>query len=87
MCTYVTEHLALSACGGKSPLGWIDITEATVYYDHPVHAPLDHAVNVDFRNPAAGPAARVAVELSLDSARALIATLQTTVALAAQHDT
>jgi hypothetical protein len=85
VCTYVTEHVALNACGGKSPLGWIDITEATVYYDHPVHAPLDHAVTVDFRNPAVGPAARVAVELSLDSARALIAALQTTVARAAQH--
>jgi hypothetical protein len=42
-------------------------------------------VNVDFRNPAAGAAARVAVELSLDSARALIAALQTTVERAAQH--
>ena len=85
MCTYVTEHVALSASGGKSPRGWIDVTEATVYYDHPVHAPLDHAVNIDFRNPAAGPAARVAVELSLDSARALIAALQTTVERAAHH--
>ena len=85
MCTYVTEHVALESCGGKSPLGWVDVTEATVYYDHPVHAPLDHAVNVDFHNPAAGPAARVAVELSLDSARALIAALQTTVERAAQH--
>jgi hypothetical protein len=87
VCTYVTEHLALSACGGKSPLGWIDITEATVYYDHPVHAPLDHAVNVDSAIPRPGPAARVALELSIDSARALIAALQTTVARAAQHDT
>jgi Family of unknown function (DUF6295) len=85
VCTYVTEHVALNACGGKSPLGWIDVTEATVYYDHPVHAPLDHAVNIDFRNPSTGAAARVAVELSLDSARALIAALQATVERAAQH--
>jgi hypothetical protein len=85
VCTYVTEYVALIACGGKSALGWIDVTEATVYYDHPVHAPLDHAVNIDFRNPTAGPAARVAVELSLDSARSLIAALQTTVERAARH--
>jgi hypothetical protein len=42
-----------------------------VYFDHPVHAPADHTLNIDFLDPGAGPAARVAVELGRDSAAAL----------------
>ena len=42
-----------------------------VYFDHPVHAPADHTLNVDFLNPGRGPGARVAVELDPASARAL----------------
>jgi hypothetical protein len=85
MCTYVTEHVPLRDSSGKAPTGWMTITEATVYYDHPVHAPLGHAVNIDFRDPHGSPGARVAVELSVESARALIAALQDTVELAAHH--
>jgi hypothetical protein len=56
-----------------------------VYYDHPVHAPDDHTVNIDFLNPERGPSARVAVELSLDTARELLAALQTTIERAEHH--
>jgi hypothetical protein len=41
-----------------------------------VSAPLDHAVLIDFVNEAAGPAARVAVELSAASARDLVRAIQ-----------
>jgi len=47
------------------------VTEATVYFDHPQHAPAEHTLNVDFINPARGPSARLAVELTPASARAL----------------
>ena len=47
------------------------MTDASVYFDHPVHAPADHTLNVDLRNPDRGPSARVAVELDPASARAL----------------
>ena len=47
------------------------VSSASVYYDHPVHAPAEHTVNVDFLNPQRGPGARVAVELDPGSARAL----------------
>jgi len=73
------------ASSGKGPQGWFPLRTATVYYDHPVHAPHDHTVNIDFLNPEQGPGARVAVELSLDSARALLAALQTTLERAAHH--
>ena len=85
MCTYSTEKVALTRSSGKTRDGWQSMSEATVYYDHPVHAPDAHTVNIDFLNPERGPGARVAVELSLDSARELLAALQVTVERAAEH--
>lgn len=71
MCTYYTEKVSLRDSSGKGPDGWFNVSSASVYYDHPVHAPAAHTVNVDFLNPALGPSARVAVELDPGSARAL----------------
>jgi hypothetical protein len=70
MCTYVTETLAVSG-SAKGPTGWIRITDASVYFDHPVHAAADHTLNLDLRRPADGAGARVGVELTAESARAL----------------
>jgi hypothetical protein len=70
MCTYVTETLP-AVGSAKGADGWIGITDASVYYDHPVHTAADHTLNLDLRRPADGPAARVAVELTADAARAL----------------
>jgi hypothetical protein len=47
------------------------VTDATVYFDHPVHAQAGHTLNVDLLNPARGASARVAMELDAVSARAL----------------
>lgn len=85
MCTYSTEKIALTDSSGKGADGWFPLQAATVYYDHPVHAPDEHTVNIDFLNPDRGPSSRVAVELSLASARELLAALQTTVERAAHH--
>ena len=38
-------------------------------------APFEHALNIDFVNESLGPGARVAVELSAEAARALVATI------------
>jgi Family of unknown function (DUF6295) len=70
MCTYETEHVAMSG-SGKGACGWFPLSEAIVYFDHPVHAPAEHTLNVDFLNPELGPSARVAVELDPASAVAL----------------
>ncbi|MDQ1698838.1 MAG: hypothetical protein QOG34_701 [Frankiaceae bacterium] len=70
MCTYVTETLAVRG-SAKGPDGWIRVTDATVYFDHPAHALADHTLNVDLRRSDAGPGARVAVELTAESARSL----------------
>lgn len=71
MCTYNTEKAEIAG-SGKGRDGWFTLTTATVYYDHPVHTPHDHTLNIDFANPSEGPAARVAVELTAESALALV---------------
>ena len=79
MCTYLTE--SISATGsGKGANGWFSINEANVYFDHPVHAPADHTLNIDFINSDKGPSARVAVELTPETARALIKAIEATLA-------
>ncbi|GAA4537421.1 DUF6295 family protein [Pseudonocardia xishanensis] len=96
MCTYSTEKIEVTRSSGKGPgpmvdaagsvsTGWFPLRTATVYYDHPVHAPDEHTVNIDFLAPDRGPGARLAVELSLDTAKELIAALQATVERAAYH--
>lgn len=68
MCTYQTATVPVSG-SGKGAGGWFPLTAATVYLDHPVDAPAEHTLNIDFRNPDRGAAARVAVELDPAAAR------------------
>ena len=79
MCTYTTEKIDITG-SGKGAEGWFALSDATVYYDHPVHAMAEHTLNIDFRNPGKGPAARVAVELTAESARALVAAIEAALA-------
>ncbi|HKN97271.1 MAG TPA: DUF6295 family protein [Pseudonocardiaceae bacterium] len=81
MCTYLTEKVAIDG-SGKGATGWFGVTQASVYVDHPVHAPFAHTVNVDFLNPALGASARVAVELTEESALALVEAIQQALAAA-----
>jgi hypothetical protein len=77
MCTYQTITVSMRG-SGKGPQGWFPVSDATVYFDHPVHAADEHTVNIDLINPGRGPADRVAMELDQASARALAdAILQT----------
>ncbi|NQW18115.1 MAG: hypothetical protein HQ478_11590 [Chloroflexi bacterium] len=64
------------AGSGKGPEGWFKLNQVNVYYDHPYHAPLDHALIIDFVKDASKPGERVAVELSRDSAIRLIDGIQ-----------
>jgi len=77
MCTYQTQTVEISG-SGKGAEGWFPVTDATVYLDHPVHAPADHTLNIDFLNPERGASARVAVELDPVSARALATAILST---------
>ncbi len=81
MCTYLTEKIEATG-SGKGPDGWFPLSEVTVYFDHPAHALADHTLNIDFRNPGRGPSARVAVELTPRTARALVTAIESALAAA-----
>jgi hypothetical protein len=81
MCTMITRQVKIAG-SGKGAAGWFPLREANVSYDHPFDAPFEHALNIDFVNESMGPGARVAVELSLDAARALVETIQAVIAQA-----
>lgn len=81
MCTSIAKQVEIDG-SGKGNQGWFKVQAAYVTFDHPFHAPLDHALNIDFVNPSQGPSARVAVELTPEAARALISTIQDVLATA-----
>jgi hypothetical protein len=81
MCTYQTTKIEIEG-SGKGASGWFGLSNALVYVDHPVHAQYAHTVNIDFINPAQGPGARVAVELTEEAARALAAAIIEALAVA-----
>jgi len=81
MCTYATEHVPATG-SGKGANGWFRLSEVSVYFDHPAHALADHTLNLDFINPAQGPAARVAVELTAQTARQLAKAIEAALASA-----
>ena len=76
MCTYATVKTTLRGSAKGPASSWFRITDGVVYFDHPVHAPAEHTLNIDFANPAEGPSARVAVELTAASARELVEAIQ-----------
>ena len=75
MCTWITEQVAVTG-KANGATGWIDVTQVNVFYDHPVEAPFDHAMIIDFVNPAEGVGARVSVELDAASALGLLRAIE-----------
>jgi hypothetical protein len=76
MCTYTTVKAAIDGSAKGPGSSWFHVTDATVYFDHPVHAMAEHTLNIDFTDPARDPASRVALELTAESARRLVAAIQ-----------
>jgi hypothetical protein len=85
MCSYIVEKARLVGTAKGPNSRWMRVDTANVYYDHPYHAPLDHALGIDFINEAAGARERVAVELSAESAEALVAAIQAALGAAPQE--
>lgn len=81
MCTSIVEIVAADGMG-KGGDGWFKLTRSVVSYDHPHHALLEEAINIDFMNPDLGPGARVAVELTLEAAKELSGALARAIAAA-----
>jgi Family of unknown function (DUF6295) len=85
MCTYATIRSGIDGSAKGPGSAWFHVTDATVYFDHPVHAMAEHTLNIDFANPAAGPSARVAVELTAASAKELLVAIQAALASAGRE--
>jgi hypothetical protein len=81
MCTSIVEIVSADGAG-KGGDGWFNLTHSVVSYDHPHHAVLEEAITIDFVNAALGPETRVAVELTLESAKELSGALTRAIAAA-----
>jgi hypothetical protein len=79
MCTNIVENGAIAG-SGRGPNGWFSLRQVSVSYDHPFHTQLEHALNIDFANEAEGLDARVAVELTPESAKELVRVIQAALA-------
>jgi hypothetical protein len=83
MCTNISYVTGIRG-SGKGGGAWFPVSQANVGYDHPVSAPFDHALLLDFVNPSLGVDARVAVEMTLESGKALMTKLQAAIEAAEQ---
>ncbi|NJP43405.1 DUF6295 family protein [Actinacidiphila epipremni] len=80
MCTYTTIKDVIDGSAKGAGGEWFHVSDITVYFDHPVHAMAEHTLNIDFTDPSRGPSARVAVELTADSAVRLVEAIQAALA-------
>lgn len=78
MCTMIAVSAAVTGAGMGST-GWFPVTQSTVGYDHATHSGAEHALLLDFTNYDIGVGARVALELDLESGRALLEQLRTAI--------
>ena len=74
MCTSIVE-IAPAEGMAKADGEWFEVTHSVVAYDHARHALLGDVITLDFINTELPPGARAAVELSLETAKALHAAL------------
>jgi hypothetical protein len=85
MCTYATVRTPLQGSAKGPNSKWFGVTDGTVYFDHPVHAMAEHTLNIDFADPSKGAGARVAVELTAQSARELVEAIEAALASAPEE--
>ncbi len=74
MCSYIVCTAPIE--GSAKGKTWFPLKQANVIYDHPVHAFMEHALIIDFVNYDIDIGARVSVEMTAESARELIKTIQ-----------
>lgn len=81
MCTMIVTQAQIEG-SGKGAAGWFAASRVHVSYDHPFHAPHEHALNIDFVDDQGGLGARVSAELTVESARRLVAAIESVLARA-----
>ena len=72
MCTNIATKTPVTG-SAKTARGWSRVNEATMSFDHATHLWTEHALRMDFVGTI--DADRVAVELDLESAKALLGQL------------
>ncbi len=75
MCTSIVEIIPAEGMA-KRGAEWFALTQAVVAYDHARHAPLADVITLDFINSDLDAGARAGIELTLDSAKELLAALE-----------
>jgi uncharacterized protein YhdP len=75
MCTNIATKTPVTG-SAKTASGWMSVNEATMSFDHASHLWVDHALRIDFVDASDENAYRVAVELDLDSGKALLKRLE-----------
>ena len=85
MCTMIALKVPVHG-GGTGQQGWFPVTQANVGYDHTAFMQNEHALLIDFVNPELPPSSRVAVELDIESGKALIAQLQAAIKAAEESE-
>ena len=75
MCTMIAMSADITGMG-RGEKGWFRVNQAVVGFDHTTHFENEHALLLDFVNYEIGTDARVALELDIQSGKALIAKLQ-----------
>lgn len=81
MCTMIVTQAKIQG-SGKGAGGWFSPSSVAVSYDHPFHAPFEDALNIDFVDEGQGLGDRVSVEIDVESARRLVAAIQSVLARA-----
>src|SRR4051812_46730296 len=81
MCTSIIEIVRAQGMAKRGD-EWFALAQAVVAYDHARHAPLGDVITLDFINTGLEPGARAAVELTLETAKALSVALDRAIAAA-----
>ena len=75
MCTMIVDNIKATG-SAKGRDGWFSITDISVSYDHPFHAPLEHALNIDFMARSQSGFQRISAELTAADALELIKSIE-----------
>ena len=54
-CARISPSRSRSVAAARARSGWFSLSDASVYFDHPVHAMAEHTLNIDFVNSGQGP--------------------------------
>lgn len=81
MCTMIATSARIHG-SAKGAQGWGGVDQVVIAYDHATRTWTEHAVRLDFRDSGARGGDQVAIEMDLDSGKALLEQLSQVIASA-----